>query len=364
MAFDAFYLSCVLQELRECPEPRVEKIHQPARDTVVLHLRHRLGRVKLIIAANPAAPRLYLTQTQAENPAQPPMFCMLLRKHLSGARLVSVEQPSMERCAVLTFDCIDEMGDPTQKRLVAELMGRTCNLYLLSADGRIIDCLRRVGLDAQTKRQALPGLYYQQPEPVEKKDPLALDEESYVNLLKAPGADILAQRLMDTLGGLSPLVCREAALYAAGDTDARMIHENVTSSERYFHSRIPHDFLICAKAAESHAFIQMDEELAYHRRHDSNVGGEEHRIQRLLNKARKLHEIEKYLKILTDFEQENVLKTQEGKTALYKKTQSMQQRLNALQSGKISRVIDNARKNRENVRFATMLCDILIVKQK
>ncbi|MBQ2802453.1 MAG: glycosyltransferase [Lachnospiraceae bacterium] len=143
-----------------------------------------------------------------------------------------------------------------------------------------------------------------------------------------------------------------------------MIHENVTSSERYFHSRIPHDFLICAKAAESHAFIQMDEELAYHRRHDSNVGGEEHRIQRLLNKARKLHEIEKYLKILTDFEQENVLKTQEGKTALYKKTQSMQQRLNALQSGKISRVIDNARKNRENVRFATMLCDILIVKQK
>ena len=94
------------------------------------------------------------------------------------------------------------------------------------------------------------------------------------------------------------------------------------------------------------------------------MGGEEHRIQRLLNKARKLHEIEKYLKILTDFEQENVLKTQEGKTALYKKTQSMQQRLNALQSGKISRVIDNARKNRENVRFATMLCDILIVKQK
>ena len=222
MAFDAFYLSCVLQELRECPEPRVEKIHQPARDTVVLHLRHRLGRVKLVIAANPAAPRLYLTQTQAENPAQPPMFCMLLRKHLSGARLVSVEQLSMERCAVLTFDCIDEMGDLTQKRLAAELMGRTCNLYLLSADGRIIDCLRRIGLDAQTKRQALPGLYYQKPEPVEKKDPLGLDEESYVNLLKMPGADLLSQRLMDMLGGLSPLVCREAALFAAGDTDARL----------------------------------------------------------------------------------------------------------------------------------------------
>ena len=157
MAFDAFYLSCVLAEVRTLQDARIEKIHQPARDTVILLLKHREGRAKLLFAANPAAPRLHLTTASPENPAEPPMFCMLLRKHLSGARLVGVEQASMERCARFTFDCIDEMGDRVQKQLVAELMGRTCNLYLLAPDGRIIDCLRRVGLD-ESRRAALPGL--------------------------------------------------------------------------------------------------------------------------------------------------------------------------------------------------------------
>ena len=112
------------------------------------------------------------------------------------------------------------MGYPVQKTLAAELMGRTCNLYLLDGDGRIIDCLRRIGLDESAKRAALPGLKYQLPQPVEKLDPKG--EVDYVALLKDPGADVLADRLMDCLGGLSPLVCREAALYAAGDVDARV----------------------------------------------------------------------------------------------------------------------------------------------
>ena len=222
MAFDAFYLSAVLEEIRQLQDSRVEKIHQPSRDTVIVQLKHRQGREKLLFAANPTAPRLHLTAASPENPAEPPMFCMLLRKHLSGARLVSVSQPPMERAATFTFDCIDEMGDPVQKQLVAELMGRTCNLYLLAPDGRIVDCLRRIGLDETSKRPALPGMYYQQPEPVEKKHPAELEIGDYAELLRQPGADLLCDRLMDTLGGLSPLVCREAALFAAGDTDARV----------------------------------------------------------------------------------------------------------------------------------------------
>ena len=150
------------------------------------------------------------------------MFCMLLRKHLLGARLTEITQPEMERCAVFTFDCTDEMGFPVQKRLVAELMGRTCNLYLLAPDGRILDCLRRIGLDESAKRAALPGLHYVEPEKIEKKNPLNLQQEDYVNLLSTPGADVLSDRLMNELGGLSPLVCREAALFAAGEVDARV----------------------------------------------------------------------------------------------------------------------------------------------
>ena len=223
MAFDATFLTAVLDEIRtKAAGARVEKIHQPSRDTVIFLLRCSEGREKLIFAANPTAPRLHLTAASPENPAEPPMFCMLLRKHLSGARLSGVEQIPMERCAIFTFDCTDEMGFPVQKRLVCELMGRTCNLYLLSPDGRIIDCLRRIGLDESAKRAALPGLNYQLPEKVEKQDARSWEKQDYVNLLKGEGADLLSDRLMDSIGGLSPLVCREAALYAAGSVDARI----------------------------------------------------------------------------------------------------------------------------------------------
>ncbi len=229
MAFDAFYLSAVIDEIRQLLPARVDKLHQPSRDTVILHLKGRENRAKLLFAANPAAPRLHLTTANPENPAEPPMFCMLLRKHLSGARLVSISQLPMERAASFHFECIDEFGDPTVKRLVAELMGKTCNLYLLDKEGRILDCLRRIGLDSGAKRQALPGLYYQEPEKVEKLDPLTLTEADYVRILSNSGADILADRLMDVLGGLSPLICREAALYAAGSVDARIDGQSIAA---------------------------------------------------------------------------------------------------------------------------------------
>ena len=162
MAFDAFFMTAVLDEIRQkTAGARVEKIHQPSRDTVILQLRCEGGREKLLFAPNPAAPRLHLTTASPENPDQPPMFCMLLRKHLSGARLAEISQLPMERMAAFSFDCTDEMGYPVQKRLVVELMGRTCNLYLLDPQGRIIDCLRRVGLDETSHRAALPGLHYQ-----------------------------------------------------------------------------------------------------------------------------------------------------------------------------------------------------------
>ena len=243
MAFDAFFLTAVLEEVRDtCIGARVEKIHQPSRDTLILHLRCREGREKLLFAANPTAPRLHLTAASPENPAEPPMFCMLLRKHLMGAKIAEITQPPMERCAIFTFDCTDEMGFPVQKKLVAELMGRTCNLYLLSPEGRILDCLRRIGLDESAKRAALPGLNYQEPEPVTKENPAT--SEDFSAFLTTPGADLLADRLMDTFGGLSPLVCREAALFAAGDTDARVDGLNVTSAaERlglFFHEHLNH----------------------------------------------------------------------------------------------------------------------------
>ena len=252
MAFDAFFLSAVLHEVRDrCLGGRVDKIHQPSRDTLILHIRCREGREKLLLAANPTAPRLHLTAASPENPAEPPMFCMLLRKHLLGAKLTAVSQLPMQRCVNFTFDGTDEMGFPVQKTLVAELMGRTCNLYLLSPEGRILDCLRRIGLDESAKRPALPGLMYQAPEQVKKLNPR--DELDYGNLLKAPGPDVLSDRLMDLLGGLSPLVCREAALYAAGSTDARVSACQEDTADRlalFFREHLSHPRPCCYVQAD------------------------------------------------------------------------------------------------------------------
>ena len=253
MAFDAFFLKAVLDEAAPVlNDARVEKIQQPARDTVILTLKTKNGRQKLLFSESPTAPRLHLTNASPENPAEPPMFCMLLRKHLTGARLQSVRQIPMERWVELTFSAVSELGDLTQKRLIAELMGRTCNLYLLDGENRILDCLRRVGLDEANKRPALPGMYYQLPEPISKADPSG--DVDYVRLLQAPGSDVLAERLMDTLGGLSPLVCREAALYAAGDPDARITGMDVpVVSEKltlFFREQLAHPTPCLYRAAD------------------------------------------------------------------------------------------------------------------
>lgn len=128
--------------------------------------------------------------------------------------------------------------------------------------------------------------------------------------------------------------------------------------------QIPHDFLIAARAAEEGGFFQLDETLAYHRRHDHNTGGEEHHIRKLLNRDRKLKEIRDYLQILQQFLKEEVLTTQTAKLLLNRKTTVMQQREAALQSGRISAVIKNAWKNRKYVRLATAVCDVIIVKQR
>ena len=222
MPFDAFFLSAVCEELRrQTLGCRVDKVQQPERDALILSLRGPAGGGKLLLTAAPNHPRLHLTAEHAENPAQPPMFCMLLRKHLTGGRLCEILQPPMERLVELRFDCTDEMGTPTQKRLILEIMGRNSNLILAEADGRILDCLRRVDFEMSETRQVLPGLYYRLPPAQGKLDPFCVTADALRGLLcAAPEQRAFDGWLLEHFCGLSPLLCRELCFRLLGDACA------------------------------------------------------------------------------------------------------------------------------------------------
>ncbi len=167
MALDAVCLAAVLEELRAAVQGgKIDKIYQPARDEVVMAVRGSAGNVRLLFSAGPSRPRVQLTALSRENPGTPPMFCMLLRKHLTGARILEITQPELERMAIFRLEALDELGDRVERRLVLECIGRSANLVLLDGAGRVIDCIRRVEGDlAAGKRQVLPGLFYRPPEP-------------------------------------------------------------------------------------------------------------------------------------------------------------------------------------------------------
>jgi len=234
MPLDALFLSGLVEELdRSVTGGKIDKIYQPSRDEVVLALRAPAGNVRLLLSANPNYPRLQLTNLSRENPDTPPMFCMLLRKHLTGARLLAVEQVPMERVVKLRLETLNELGDRVERTLVLEAIARRSNLLLLDESGRITDCIRHVdsgladrlpvGKQTEVLRILQPGMFYRLPPAQDKRNPAAQSREELEGLLSAAPEEAQADRwLLDTFGGLSPLVCREIAFRAGGQTDVRL----------------------------------------------------------------------------------------------------------------------------------------------
>lgn len=221
MPLDAVCLRAVLAELEaKTVGGRIDKVYQPDRDEIVLSLRGAQGALRLMVTAEPSAPRMHLIDANRENPAAPPMFCMLLRKYVQGAKIVSIRQPALERVAVIELDTTDEMGVPVRRQLICELMGKHSNIILNGEDGRIIDAIRRIDGDISGKRQVLPGLFYRMPPQQEDKvDTLSITGAQLADLARCAAEDAkkLDKWLLGTLTGLSPLLCRELAYRVADD---------------------------------------------------------------------------------------------------------------------------------------------------
>ncbi len=234
MAFDVIFATAVAKELDGAlAGARVEKVYQPSKEEILLFCRVGRETKKLIVSSSPASARVCFTETAGENPAAPPMFCMLLRKHLAGAQIEGVETVGFERAIKITFACHDELGFECRRYLIAEIMGKYSNIIFAGDDNgkmKILGVAKPVDMTTSRVRQLLPGMIYQAPPPQEKKSPLDETGEGFLSRFENYPQGKDAERFfIDTYLGFSPAVAREIVHRAgcdgatAGEADAKRL---------------------------------------------------------------------------------------------------------------------------------------------
>ena len=217
MAFDACFMAAIAAELNnKILGARVEKVQQPEKDEIVLTLHIGRDTRRLSISAGASCPRINLTGILKENPASPPMFCMLLRKHLVGGRLTSIKQLGFERAIELEFESNDELGYESKKYLIAEIMGKYSNLIFCNGDKKIVSAIKIVDFTTSQKRQVLPGMTYELPPKQDKMSPLEADEASFDELFEKHSTLPIEKFITTAFSGIATLTARELAYKSGG----------------------------------------------------------------------------------------------------------------------------------------------------
>lgn len=214
MALDGVMLSIIKNELEFLKNAKVEKVYQPSKYDLIINMKQGTTQ-KILFSCDPERARVQATKNTPENPPQPPMFCMLMRKHLIGGRLRDIRQNGLERVLFFDFECINELGDNVVLTLCCEIMGRYSNVILVNQNGKIIDAMRRVDSLISAKRMILPGIKYEMPPNDNPRiDFLDESDEKIISELKEkyPGIE-LSKALIRTLEGVSPLLTREWSFY-------------------------------------------------------------------------------------------------------------------------------------------------------
>lgn len=218
MALDGAFLNIIKTELTPLLGGRVEKIYQPSREEIIIAMRTRQGAVKVLISASASSARIHITENTGENPKVPPMFCMLMRKHLNCGKLVDIRQDGMERILFLDFEAVNELGDVVTITLACEIMGKYSNLIMMNQQGKIIDSLKRVDGEMSRERLVLPGMMYSLPPRKERLNILECSAEDIISALHKQ-RDIcdmqLPKALINIFEGISPVIAREWVYIAA-----------------------------------------------------------------------------------------------------------------------------------------------------
>lgn len=226
MAFDACMMRAVLSELNEqFSDAKIERVLQPQNDEIDLVLHRGRSSSRLVLNAGPIAPRIGLSSIAKENPPQAPMFCMLLRKYFLGGRIASAEQLGFDRIAILTVACYDEMGFRTERKLVAEIMGKYANVIILDSDDVVRGALKIVDFAASSVRQVMPGLRYQIPAAADKLPPTEISREQFfAALAEFPRERSVEKFITSTYAGVATQIARELCYRATGGIDTPLLY--------------------------------------------------------------------------------------------------------------------------------------------
>lgn len=220
MAFDGFVTHCMVRELKNILlQGRIDKIYQPERDEITLSVRTREGTYRLLLSAATSNPRLHLSEESRQNPINAPLFCMILRKHLTGGKIIGISQQGFDRVVKLDIECYTELGDLTQKSLIIEIMGKHSNIILIHQDSKIIDCIKHVDFTTSAVRQVLPGLIYELPPGQDKTEPPDMNVSKLADKITNLSSDMLMDKfLVGEFVGMSPLLAREIVFRFSGDS--------------------------------------------------------------------------------------------------------------------------------------------------
>ncbi|MBQ8546670.1 MAG: NFACT family protein [Clostridia bacterium] len=226
MAFDAGFLRCIMSEINELKESRIEKIYQPSNDEIVIFLHSASQKTKILINAGSNYPRISLTEATSENPTKAPNLCMLLRKHLNAGKLTGAYTLEFERVAVLEFEAYDEMGFKSKKYLICEIMGKYSNIILTDQSKRILALLKTVDFSVSLQRQLLVGMIYELPPKQDKLNPLEIDADAFFDVYDSASPEMRADKFITSnFQGIALSTAREMVYSITNDVDSRL--ENV-----------------------------------------------------------------------------------------------------------------------------------------
>lgn len=212
MSLDGIFLNSIKNDLyNKLIGGRVDKIHQPDKNEIVIVIRNGGINHKLLMTAASSSPRLHLTNVTRKNPQEPPMFCMLLRKHLTSAHITDVKQINFDRILEITFECKDELDTTVHKSLIIEIMGKHSNIIFVNTyTSVIIDSIKRVAENVSSVRQVYPGIKYVMPPEQDKLNPLEISKEMFLDSIEKSNEGILIYNFFyKNFIGLSPFISKE-----------------------------------------------------------------------------------------------------------------------------------------------------------